>query len=56
MSIKPIQSPSVPIKPREDSDPNHVGTLTLECTVWNWTTDKLITQIFEVFESFIVNY
>ena len=38
MSIKLIQIPSAPIKPREVSDHHHVRTWTLTCTRCNWTT------------------
>ena len=40
MSLKPIQIPFVPIKPREDLDHHQVGPLTLKCTSWNRTTEN----------------
>ena len=40
-SQKPIQSPFVPIKPRQELDRHQVGTLTLECTRRNQSTDNL---------------
>ena len=43
MSMKPIQSPSAPIKPREDLNHHWVVTWTLKWTRWIQTTDKLIT-------------
>ena len=39
MSLKPIQIPSAPIELREDSTHHQVGTLTLEFTGWNQTTE-----------------
>ena len=47
MSMKPIQSPSAPLKPREYSDHHEVRILTLTCNRWNLTTEKLITPRFE---------
>ena len=43
MSMKPIQSPSGPIKPREESDHHQVITWTLNWKNWIRITDKLIT-------------
>ena len=48
ISLKPIQSSFVPIKPREDSDKNLVGTWTLKCTRWNRTTEKIISPILDI--------
>ena len=48
MLPKPIQSPYAPIKPCEDLSHHQVGTLTLEYKIWNQTTEKLITLIFEI--------
>ena len=42
MSMKPIQIPSAPIKPREVLDHHQVVTWTLKWTRWIWTTEKLI--------------
>ena len=43
MSMKLIQSPSAPIKPREDSDHDHVVPWALKWTRWIQNTYKLIT-------------
>ena len=43
MSLKPIQSPSVPIKPHEYPDHQQVETWTVKWTRWIRTIDKLIT-------------
>ena len=56
ISMKPIKTPSAPIKPCEDSDHHQVGTWTLECKMWNLTTEKLITPSFDMIESVIENY
>ena len=51
MSLKPIQIPSTPIKPNEESTHHQVGTWTLHCTTWNQTTEILITPSFEITDS-----
>ena len=43
MSMKPVQSPSATIKPREDSDHHQVVTSTLKWTRWIQTSYKLFT-------------
>ena len=50
--MKPIQIPYVTIKRREY---HQVGTLTLECTRWNQTTEKLIKPRFEIIDLVIKN-
>ena len=51
MPMKPIQTPSAPIEPREDSAHHLVETWTLDCTRWNKATDKLITLSFAIIDS-----
>ena len=56
MSIKLIQRPSTPIKPREDLDHHQVGTFTLKCKWWNQTTGKLITPSFDILDSVRIDH
>ena len=50
----PIQFPYAPIKPNKYLAHHQVGTLTLECTRWNRTTEKLITSSFGIINSVII--
>ena len=56
ISMKPIKIPSGTSKPREDSDYHHLVTWTVECTSWNWTTEKFITPNFDILDSVQIDH
>ena len=47
LSMMPIQSPVVPIKPDGDLEPHQVRTWTQKCTRWNWTTRRSAPEVGE---------
>ena len=54
MSQKPIQITSANIKPQKHSTHHRVGTWTLYCTRWNWTTENLFTPSLEIIDSVLI--
>ena len=56
MSIKSIQTPFVPIKPRADLNHHQVGTWTLKCTRWNQTNEKLILTRFDILDLVLIDH